>query len=50
MIIWIITIGALVILSACIVIDKIRFDRDVRVYERTHDARLRQLLGDLHNH
>ena len=45
---WILAIGAIAILAGCIVADEIKFDRDVREYERTRAARLRQLLGDIH--
>lgn len=48
MIAWILAVGSIVILVSCIVIDEIRMDRDLHQYERTRDARLRQLLGDLH--
>lgn len=46
---WVVSIGSIAILAGCIVVDEIRLDCDLRRYERTRDARLRQLLGDLHN-
>lgn len=45
---WAVSIGTIAIFAGCIVVDEIRMDRDLRRYERTRDARLRQLLGDLH--
>lgn len=47
---WIIAIGTIAILAGCTVVDEIQFDREVRRYERTRDAQLQQLLGDLHKH
>lgn len=47
MTLWILTIVVMASLIAIIVIDEIRFDRELERYQRDRDARIRAFVADI---